>query len=209
MSRVIGYLRVSTSDQHLEKNKAEILNFANERRLGPVDWVEETISGTVPWQQRELGKVMEQLQAGDTLIVSEISRFARSLRQILEVVETAKLKDVTLHALKGNWTIDNSLNSKVVVTILGLVSEIEKDLISMRTVEALAARKAAGVKLGRPRGPGKSKLDQFRPEIVALLQNGSRKNFIAARYGVTEPTLYNWLQKHHIDDRPSVGRISV
>jgi DNA invertase Pin-like site-specific DNA recombinase len=79
----------------------------------------------------------------------------------------------------------------------------------MRTVEALAARKAAGVKLGRPRGPGKSKLDQFRPEIVALLQNGSRKNFIAARYGVTEPTLYNWLQKHHIDDRPSVGRISV
>jgi DNA invertase Pin-like site-specific DNA recombinase len=152
---------------------------------------------------------MEQLQAGDTLIVSEISRFARSLRQILEVVETAKLKDVTLHALKGNWTIDNSLNSKVVVTILGLVSEIEKDLISMRTVEALAARKAAGVKLGRPRGPGKSKLDQFRPEIVALLQNGSRKNFIAARYGVTEPTLYNWLQKHHIDDRPSVGRISV
>jgi len=209
MPRVIGYLRVSTSDQHLEKNKAEILNFANERRLGPVDWVEETISGTVPWQQRELGKVMEQLQAGDTLIVSEISRFARSLRQILEVVETAKLKDVTLHALKGNWTIDNSLNSKVVVTILGLVSEIEKDLISMRTVEALAARKAAGVKLGRPRGPGKSKLDQFRPEIVALLQNGSRKNFIAARYGVTEPTLYNWLQKHHIDDRPSVGRISV
>ena len=197
--RVIGYLRVSTSDQHLEKNKAEILNFANERRLGVVDWVEETISGTVPWQQRELGKVMNQLQAGDTLIVSEISRFARSLRQILEVVETAKLKDVTLYALKGNWTIDNSLNSKVVVTILGLVSEIEKDLISLRTAEALSARKAAGVKLGRPRGPGKSRLDQYRPEIVALLQNGSRKNFIAKRYKVSEPTLWNWLKQNKIE----------
>ena len=79
------------------------------------------------------------------------------------------------------------------------MSEIEKDLISLRTKEALAARKAAGVRLGRPRGPGKSKLDQYRPEIIALLNNGSRKNFIAKRYKVSEPTLWNWLKQNRVE----------
>jgi DNA invertase Pin-like site-specific DNA recombinase len=197
--RVIGYLRVSTDGQHTEKNKAEILAFANEKRLGPVDWIEETISGSVDWKQRELGCVLHQLKPGDVVITAEISRFARSLRQILEVVEYCKLHSITLHAIKGGWTIDDSMNSKVVLVILSLVAELEKDLISMRTKESLAARKAAGVKLGRPRGPGKSKLDQFRPEIVALLNNGSRKNFIAKRYCVSEPTLWNWLKQNRIE----------
>ncbi len=206
MPRVIGYLRVSTSDQDLKNCRNQILNFANERRLGPVDWIEETISGTIPWQQRALGSVLHQLKPGDVLITAEISRFARSLRQIIEVVEYCKLHQITLHALKGNWTIDDTLNSKVVLVVLGLVSEIERDLISLRTKESLAARKAAGARLGRPRGPGKSKLDPFRPEIIALLQNGSRKNFIAKRYHVSEPTLWNWLSKNGIDATPIVAR---
>ncbi|MGA3119008.1 MAG: hypothetical protein ABSF90_31880 [Syntrophobacteraceae bacterium] len=89
--------------------------------------------------------------------------------------------------------------------MLGLVSEIERDLISLRTKESLAARKAAGVKLGRPKGPGKSKLDPFRPEIVALLRNGSPKSFVAKRYQVSEPTLYNWIDKNGIDATPVVA----
>jgi DNA invertase Pin-like site-specific DNA recombinase len=206
MSRVIGYLRVSTDGQHTAKNKTEILNFANERRLGTVDWVEETISGSVDWKQRELGSILHQLQAGDVVITPEISRFARSLRQILEVVEYCKLNGITLHAIKGGWTIDDSMNSKVVLVILSLVAELEKDLISMRTKESLAARKAAGVRLGRKPGAGKSRLDKYRLEIQALLKNGSRKNFIAKRYGVTEPTLYNWLSKNSIDATPIVSR---
>lgn len=198
MPRIIGYLRVSTNSQELSNCKDQILNFANERRLGPVDWIEETISGTVPWQQRALGSVLHQLKPGDVLITAEISRFARSLKQILEVVEFCKLHSLTLHAIKNSWTIDHSMSSKVVITILGLVAEIERDLISLRTKESLAARRAAGVRLGRPRGPGKSKLDQFRPEIIALLNNGSRKNFIAKRYKVSEPTLWNWLKQNKI-----------
>ncbi len=197
--RVIGYLRVSTMDQNLSHCKNQILHFANEKRLGSVTWIEETVSGTVDWKQRELGKVLQQLSPGDVVITAELSRFARSLRQIIEVVEYCKLHQITLHSIKGAWTIDDSLNSKVVMVILGLVSEIEKDLISLRTRESLAARKAAGVQLGRPRGPGKSKLDQYRPEIIALLQNGSRKNFIAKRYKVSEPTLWNWLKQNKIE----------
>src|SRR5208337_5573016 len=154
--RVIGYLRVSTADQDLSNCKNQILHFANEKRLGSVTWIEETVSGTVDWKQRELGKVLQQLSPGDVVITAELSRFARSLRQILEVVEYCKLNGITLHAIKGGWTIDDSMNSKVVLVILSLVAELEKDLISMRTKESLAARKAAGVKLGRKPGAGKS-----------------------------------------------------
>jgi DNA invertase Pin-like site-specific DNA recombinase len=121
-------------------------------------------------------------------------------------VEYCKIHHITLHSIKGSWTIDDSLNSKVVMVILGLVSEIERDLISLRTTEALAVRKKAGVKLGRPKGPGKSRLDPFRPEIVALLRNGSPKSFVAKRYSVSEPTLYNWIDKNKIDATPIIAR---
>jgi len=84
-------------------------------------------------------------------------------------------------------------------TLLGLFAEIERDLISARTKEGLAAVKASGKRLGRPKGPGKSKLDKFKPEIVALLKNGSKKVFIAERYGVTPATLTNWLKRHGLD----------
>lgn len=206
MSRIIGYLRVSTNVQDLQNCRNQILNFANEKRLGSVTWIEETVSGTVDWKQRELGKVLQQLSPGDVVITAELSRFARSLRQIIEVVEYCKLHRITLHSIKGSWTIDDSLNSKVVMVILGLVSEIERDLISLRTKEALAARKKAGVKLGRPKGPGKSRLDPFRLEIIALLRNGSPKSFVSKRYGVSEPTLWNWLSKNGIDATPQVKR---
>ena len=204
--RVIGYLRVSTADQDLANCKNQILHFANEKRLGSLTWIEETVSGTVDWKQRELGKVLQQLSPGDVVITAELSRFARSLRQIIEVVEYCKKHRITLHSIKGAWTIDDSLNSKVVMVILGLVSEIERDLVSLRTKEALAARKKAGVKLGRPKGPGKSRLDPFQPEIVALLRNGSPKSFVAKRYQVSEPTLWNWLGKNCIDATPIVAR---
>ena len=77
-----------------------------------------------------------------------------------------------------------------------MAAEIERDLISQRTKEALRVKKAQGLKLGRPRGPGKSKLDAFRPEIEGLLANGSTQRFIAQRHHATEANLHNWLKKH-------------
>lgn len=206
--RTIGYLRVSSLSQDIEKNKAEILSFANDKKLVPIEWRAETVSGTVDWRKREIGRVLEELKAGDTIITPEISRLARSMKAVIEIVEAARLKEINIHALKGGWSLNGNLeNNKVVLYMLAMFGEIERDLISRRTSEALRARKQAGVKLGRPKGPGKSKLDQFKPEIEALLNNCSTKAFIARRYGVSEATLYNWLGKNHIDATPRVERV--
>jgi len=182
MGRTIGYLRVSTSEQDLNKNKAEILALANSKRLGNVDWVEEKVSGVKDWRKRKFGEVFTTLGTGDTVIVSELSRLGRSTLQILEIMKEAKEREIAVHAVKGGWSLNGTMESKIVLTMFAMISEIERDLISQRTKEGLRARKAAGVKLGRPKGPGKSKLDKHRVEIEALLKNGSTKTFVAKRY---------------------------
>jgi len=196
MPQTIAYLRVSTTDQDLEKNKAEILHLSNEQDLGKVTWVEETVSGTVSWRKRQLGQVIDQMDAGDNLIVSELSRLGRSMLECMEILSIATQRNIKVFAIKGNWRLDGSIQSKIVAMAFSMAAEIERDLISQRTKEALAARKRMGMKLGRPRGVGKSKLDKFQPEIEALLANGSRQNFIAKRYGTTEANLSRWIQRH-------------
>jgi DNA invertase Pin-like site-specific DNA recombinase len=112
----------------------------------------------------------------------------------MEILSVAVEKGVRVYAVNGNWTLDSSIQSKIVA----MASEIERDLISQRTKEALRYKKEQGIKLGRPPGPGKSKLDQFRLEIEALMQNGSTQKFIANRYGTTEANLHNWLKKNSL-----------
>lgn len=202
--RTVGYLRVSTQDQDLEKNKADILAFANKNHLGHVEWIEEKASGTIDWRKREIGTVLNGLRDGDAIIVSELSRLGRSTLQILEIMKVAREKDIAVYAIKGGWSLNGSMESKIVLTILAMVGEIERDLISERTKEALRARKAAGVKLGRPKGPGKSKLDPHREEIEALLRNGSTQKYVARRYKTSPANLSNWLKKRGIDPTPII-----
>ncbi|MBI5928215.1 MAG: recombinase family protein [Chloroflexi bacterium] len=194
--QTIAYLRVSTADQDLKKNRYDILQLANEKGLGQVAWVEETVSGRVSWKKRQIAHVLDQLQGGDHLIVSELSRLGRSMLECMEILSIASQKGIHLYAVKGNWRLDNSIQSKIVAMAFSMAAEIERDLISQRTKEALAARKKAGITLGRPKGVGKSKLDAYRPEIEALLANGSTQTFIAKRYGTTEANLSRWLKKH-------------
>lgn len=195
-TQTIAYLRVSTTDQDLEKNKANILNLANEKGLGQVKWVEETVSGRVSWHKRAIAKTLDELQSGDNLVVSELSRLGRSMLECMEILSIATQKDINVYAVKGEWQLDGSIQSKILAMAFSMAAEIERDLISKRTKEALAAKKRAGVKLGRPRGSGKSKLDKYRPEIEALLANGSTQKFIAQRYNTTEANLSRWLKKH-------------
>lgn len=194
MARTIGYLRVSTAEQDLDKNKADIALLANEKNLGWVEWVEEKISGVKDWKKRKFGEVFGTLKKGDAVIVSELSRLGRSTLQILEIMQQAKEKGIAVHAVKGGWSLNGTMESKIVLTMLAMISEIERDLISERTKEGLRARKAAGVKLGRPKGPGRSKLDQHKEEILALLKNGSTKTYVAKKYDTSLPNLYNWLK---------------
>ena len=196
--RTMAYLRVSTPDQDMEKNKADILFLANHQALGQVQFVEETVSGRVPWRRRKIAQVLDDLQMGDTLIVSELSRLGRSMLECMEILSIAAHKGIHLHAVKGAWQLDGSVQSTIIAMAFAMAAEIERDLIAQRTREALRAKKAAGVQLGRPRGPGKSKLDPYQPEIEALLANGSTQRFIAKRYGTSEANLCNWIKKQRL-----------
>lgn len=192
----IGFIRVSTLDQDTEKNKIDILQFANRMQLGNVSFVEEKVSGTKDYNKRKLGALLEKLNKGDVLIVPELSRIARSTLQILEVIQVTQDKCITLYSLKENFcNMDNSIASTVTKTIFALVSQIERELISLRTKEALHARKLSGVKLGRPKGKGKSKLDEHKDDILRLVALKVPKTIIAKQYGCSVGNLHNFLNR--------------
>jgi DNA invertase Pin-like site-specific DNA recombinase len=195
-NRTVAYLRVSTNEQDLEKNKADILHLANSKKLGHVEWVEEKVSGRISWKKRGIGRVMDELNSGDNLIVSELSRLGRSMLQCMEILSIATEKQIHIFAVKGNWQLDDSIQSKVLAMAFTMAAEIERDLISQRTKEALAARKRSGKPIGRPKGSGKSKLDGQRDEIERLLSEGSTQRFIANRFNTTPTNLSRWMKKH-------------
>jgi DNA invertase Pin-like site-specific DNA recombinase len=208
MARTIGYMRVSTEDHDLAQNRADILHLANSKNLSQVEWLEEKVSDSRDWRKRNFGEVFETLQAGDAIIVSELSRLGRSTLQIIEIMEQAKKSDIDVYAVKSRWSLNGTMESKSVLNVLAMIAEIERDLISERTKVGLRAAKAKGRQLGRPKGPGKSKLDRYRKEIEALLKNGLTKSFIAKRYGTTAANLHNWLNKNEIDISPNTGVVS-
>jgi DNA invertase Pin-like site-specific DNA recombinase len=198
MPKTTAYLRVSTADQNTEKNKADVLAFANDRDFGKVEFVEEKVSGAKSWKDRKIAGIIDGMESGDRLLVPELTRLGRSTLEVLEILKAAQEKGVHVFSVKERLELDDSMQAKVMGTFLALFSEVERDFISKRTTEALKARKAAGVKLGRPKGPGKSKLDDHREEIEALLANGSTKTWIAGKFDVALPTLYNWMRKNEI-----------
>jgi DNA invertase Pin-like site-specific DNA recombinase len=196
--KTIAYLRVSTIDQDIEKNKAAILALANSKVLGYVRFVEEKVSGKVSWRKRKIAEILDTAETGDNIIVSELSRLGRSMLECMEILSIATQKGINIYAVKGEWQLNNSIQSKIIAMAFSMASEIERDLISKRTREALLVKKQKGIKLGRPKGVGKSKLDQYTVEIQALLNNGSTQAFIAKRYQTNEGNLAHWIKQHGI-----------
>jgi DNA invertase Pin-like site-specific DNA recombinase len=200
--RTVAYLRVSTVDQDTEKNRAAILTLANHKRLGHVEFVEEKVSGTVSWRSRRIAAILEEAGKGDTIIVSELSRLGRSMLECMEILSIATQRGVSVYAVKGDWQLTNTIQSKILAMAFSMAAEIERDLISKRTREALLAKREQGLRLGRPRGVGKSKLDAHRVEIEALLNNGATQRFIAQRYGTTEANLHHFLKQRGLARKP-------
>lgn len=198
MPRCIAYLRISTVEQDTEKNKNEILHLANEKDLGKVEFVEDFVSGRISWKKRKIYQILSDLEKEDAIVVSEFSRLGRSMLECIEVLSFALEKQIQVYAVKGNWELNDSIQSKIMAMVFAMVSEIERDLISKRTKEALAARKAAGIKLGRPVGTGKSKLDKDRAEIEKLLALGASQKFIAKKFDTTPVNLHLWMKKHNL-----------
>ena len=196
----ISYLRVSTQDQNTEKNQAQVLKYSNEHRFGHVEFIEESVSGKISWKQRKISQIIDELQSGDRIIVPELTRLGRSTLEVLEILKAAKEKGIAVFSVKENLELNgDNMQSKIMATMLSLFSELERDFISMRTKEALKARKNAGVVLGRPKGPGKSKLDPYKEEITALLKTGVAKARVARKYKVAVTTLLNWLEKNAVE----------
>lgn len=150
--KTTAYLRVSTIDQDLEKNKADILVLANSLGLGHVEFKDEKVSGEVSWRKRKIATILDDAQPGDNIIVSELSRLGRSMLECMEILSIAAQKGVNVYAVKGNWRLDSSIQSKIIAMAFAMAAEIERDLISKRTKEALVAKKANGIQLGRPKG---------------------------------------------------------
>ena len=143
--KTISYLRVSTIDQDIEKNKNDILKLANDKQLGHVKFIEEKISGTVSWKKRKIYDIINELKSGDNIIVSELSRLGRSMLECMEILSIATEKKINIYSVKGNWSLDNSIQSKIIAMAFSMASEIERDLISSRTREALRIKKMNGM----------------------------------------------------------------
>ena len=193
-----AYIRVSTDKQDLENQRFEILKYANDKKLGNVEFVEETVSGRKSWKNRKLGELVEKLQKGDVLIVAELSRLGRSMLEIMELLSILLRKGVELHIVKNNQVLKDDLHSKVFAMAFSIAAEIERELISQRTKEALARRKAQGKPLGRPKGSYSSRLEQHRKQIEEFLSKGVSISSIAKIIGVPYSTLRSYLKRRNL-----------
>lgn len=193
---IYAYLRVSTDAQDAANQKHGLLEYANDNNLVPVKIVEDSASGKIAWRKRKLGEMLENAQAGDVILFAEISRLGRSTLQVLEFLQAAAEKGISVHITKNKMIMDNSMQSRITAVVLGLAAEIERELISVRTKEALAKRKAEGVKLGRPRGEAKTlALDSKASQIKELLSKQVSKASIAKIVDCSPQTLYLWLDR--------------
>jgi DNA invertase Pin-like site-specific DNA recombinase len=175
---IYAYLRVSTDHQDLHNQRHGILEYANVHAFSPIQFVEDTVSGREKWESRGIGLLLTQTAvAEDVVIFSEVSRMARSTLQVLEMLECCVRRRISVHIAKQGMVLDGSMQSRITATVLGLVAEIERELIVLRTTEALAKRKAEGKILGRPKGRQSThlKLDTREAEIRKYLDKGISK----------------------------------
>jgi len=195
MPKIFAYLRVSTDAQDVDNQRHGIIVYCASKSLIAPLFIEDTASGRSDWRTRELGKLIGQCQAADVVVVSEVSRLARNTLQVLEIMRVCVDKGIHLHIVKNGMVLDGSMQAKIVATVLGLAAEIERDFISARTKEALAKRKADGVKLGRPSGVAKKlALDAHADKIDSYLDKGIDKRSVAKLLAVSPNTVYHWLR---------------
>ena len=192
-----GYIRVSTDKQTVENQRFEINTFCQKQNLQIDGWIEETISGTKNFDKRKLGDLLKTVQKGDLIICAELSRLGRNLFMIMEILHICMNKECKVWTIKDNYRLGDDIQSKVLAFAFGLSAEIERNLISQRTKEALALRKAQGVKLGRKTGSRNINLNKICLEnhifIVSQIQNGISIPKIAQILGIAKGTLYRYL----------------
>lgn len=196
MSKTIAYTRVSTSTQDLQNQKLEILEYADKNQFHIDEWLQITVSSRKSVKDRLIDQLLEKLDTGDTLVVSELSRLGRSVSQIITIIDTLIKKTVKVIVIKQRMTINgqNDIQTKVMITMFSLFAEIERDLISERTKNGIARARTEGKLIGRPRGNGKSKLDCKRDEIIGLLEKSVSKASIAKMLNVSPQAIQHFVK---------------
>ncbi|HEM6966042.1 TPA: recombinase family protein [Legionella pneumophila] len=187
MAKTIAYIRASTDKQDLNNQKLEIFEFAKKNKLEVDDFIQMTISSRKTTKERRIDEMLSVLNDADTLIVTELSRLGRSTAEVIGLVNELIKKQVRVIAIKQNLDMkQHDMNSKIMITLFSLFAELERDLISLRTKEALASKKAQGIRLGKPKGTiQKSKFDQDAVKIKELLTLGLSVRKIAIFLGYT------------------------
>ncbi|MFA5688084.1 MAG: master DNA invertase Mpi family serine-type recombinase [Kiritimatiellales bacterium] len=198
-----GYIRVSTDKQTVENQRYEINCFCERKNIVIEHWIEETISGTKEPEKRKLGSVLAKLQKDDILICAELSRLGRSLLMIMDILNQCLKRDVQVWTIKDNYRLGADISSKVLAFAFGISAEIERNLISQRTKEALARRRSEGVILGRPKGrkSTKVKLTGREEQIDRLLKRGYSTSKIARKLKVHRITLGKFIKERMYENR--------
>ena len=194
-----GYIRVSSDKQTVENQRFEINKFCAAHGMKIDDWIEETISGTKTYQSRKLGELLNNTQKGDTIICSELSRLGRNLFMIMEILNICMVRSCRLWTIKDGYHLGDDINAKVLAFAFGLSAEIERNLISQRTKEALARKRAEGVHIGRPVGRHtrieRLRLNKYHEQIVELVDSGKTLNFISRIPNINRNSLRRYVAR--------------
>jgi DNA invertase Pin-like site-specific DNA recombinase len=199
MPKTIAYIRVSTDKQDSENQKHQILEYAHKNKIMVDEFIELEVSSRKDTKERRIDELLSKLDIGDTLLTVELSRLGRNLMQILNTVMELKDKGVNLIFVRQPELSTTGTSGKLILLIYSYFAETERELISTRTKEALHMKKLSGVKLGRRVGSFNSKLDILRPEIEALLNNGTTQTFIAKRYNISRTNLHKYIKSRGIN----------
>jgi len=198
---VYGYLRVSTDEQDAQNQALGVKSKARQLGLSISEWIEDNgVSGVKEPEERKLGVILKHMKPGDIIIASELSRLGRKTFMVMRILEHCMKNEVKVYTVKDGYELGDNIQSKVLAFAFGLASEIERDLISQRTKEALARKKAEGVILGRPKGSkGKqTKLSIYKSQITEMIHNNISQSEIARILGVHRHTVSLFLRENNI-----------
>ena len=193
-----GYIRVSSDKPTVENQRFEISKFVENNGIQIDGWIEETISGTKNYDKRKLGSLLKRIKKDDLIICAELSRLGRNLFMIMEILNICMSKECRVWTIKDNYRLGEEIQSKVLAFAFGLSAEIERNLISQRTKEALARKRAEGVVLGRPLGRRSNhvKLSGKEETIKILREQGLSQAKIAAIFKVDRMTVAKFIKEH-------------
>lgn len=210
MPKVIAYVRVSTDKQDLNNQRFEIERFCKQRAYAVDEWDQEIVSGTIKVKDRSISRVLDRLVRDDTLVVSEVSRISRRLSTILITIEDCVERGIKVVSVKESIVFDGGLNSQIISWAFGMAAQIERSLISARTKEALARKRAEGVQLGRPVGstkPEHYKLHGKDDRIIRMLDKRVSVSAIARLLDVNRKTLTDYINRQELRRRLLLKRL--